>query len=75
LKRLGILGGLSAESTVSYYQIIIREYVRRYRDVYYPEIIIFNASLGQFLDWEEADRWDLATNKIVLRRNAWKCTA
>lgn len=65
MKRLGILGGLSAESTVSYYQIIIREYVRRYRDVYYPEIIIFNASLGQFLDWEEADRWDLATNKIV----------
>lgn len=65
MKRLGILGGLSAESTVSYYQIIVHEYVKKYGDLYYPEIVIFNANFGQFLDWEETNRWDLVTNKIV----------
>ena len=40
-RRIGILGGLSPESTVVYYEHITRTYTARYGDYGYPEILIY----------------------------------
>lgn len=57
-KRIGILGGLSPESTVSYYLHITRSYTERFGDYGYPEILIHSVNLEQFHRWRSAGRWD-----------------
>jgi aspartate racemase len=53
-KRIGILGGISAESTLLYYNHIIKGYYRRKQDDYYPEIVIFSLNFGRFTDLENS---------------------
>ncbi|MDH5769917.1 MAG: hypothetical protein OEZ25_01315 [Candidatus Bathyarchaeota archaeon] len=43
-KRIGVLGGLSPESTVTYYEYITRTYRERFDDHSYPEILIYSVS-------------------------------
>ena len=52
-KRIGILGGISAESTVRYYDRIIKGYFERRRDYYYPEVVIFSLNFQRFTDLED----------------------
>jgi aspartate racemase len=58
-KKIGILGGLSPESTVEYYLHITRAYTRRFGDYGYPEIIIYSVTFQPYVDWPAEDRWDL----------------
>jgi aspartate racemase len=58
-KRIGILGGMSPESTVEYYQYITRAYTQRFGDYGYPDIIIYSVSFQPYVDWPNEDRWDL----------------
>ena len=57
MKRIGILGGASPESTVSYYRYITREYTRRLGDHGYPEILIYSVTFQRFIDWMHAGDW------------------
>jgi len=57
-KRIGILGGLTPESTVTYYLHIVRTWQQRHRDHRYPEIVVYSESFQQFEDWMEAGEWD-----------------
>ena len=63
-KRIGILGGMSPESTVEYYQYITRTYTQRFGDYGYPEIIIYSVSFQPYVDWPGADRWDLVAQGL-----------
>ena len=63
-KRIGILGGMSPESTVEYYRYITRTYVERYGDHAYPEVLIYSVSFQPYVDWPEADRWDLVAQGL-----------
>jgi aspartate racemase len=56
-KRIGILGGMSPESTVEYYQYITRTYTERYGDYGYPEILIYSVSFQPYVDWPSEGRW------------------
>ena len=58
-KRIGILGGMSPESTAEYYQYIIHAYQKRFGNHGYPEIIIYSVSFQDYVDWPKAGRWDL----------------
>ena len=58
MKRIGILGGTTPESTVTYYRRITREHVRRFGDHAYPEILIYSVSFQQYIDWMRAGDWD-----------------
>ncbi len=51
-KRIGILGGISHESTIKYYELILQKYYQRYNDYYYPEIVIFSLDFQKFTDFE-----------------------
>jgi aspartate racemase len=57
-KRIGILGGMSPESTVAYYEYITRTYTERFGDYGYPEIIIYSVSFQPYVDWPNQEQWD-----------------
>lgn len=59
MKTIGILGGMSPESTVAYYEYITRTYIERLGDYGYPEVIIYSVSFQPYVDWPNAGRWDL----------------
>lgn len=63
-KRIGILGGMSPESTIEYYQHITRTYTQRFGDYGFPEIIIFSVSFKPYVDWPNAGRWDLVAQGL-----------
>jgi aspartate racemase len=63
-KRIGILGGMSPESTVEYYQYITHAYTERFGDYGYPEIIIYSVSFQPYVDWPGQDRWDLVAQGL-----------
>lgn len=58
-KRIGVLGGMSPESTSEYYQYITRTYTQRFGDHGYPEIIIYSVTFQPYVDWPKDGRWDL----------------
>jgi aspartate racemase len=63
-KTIGILGGMSPESTVAYYEHITRTYTERFGDYGYPEILIYSVSFQPYVDWPEEDRWDLVAEGL-----------
>lgn len=64
-KRIGIIGGLSPESTVSYYLYITRNYAERFGNYDYPEIIIYSVNLENYHKWRSINRWDLIIDDLV----------
>ena len=63
-KIIGILGGMSPESTTEYYEYITRNYTKRFGDYGYPEIIIYSVSFQPYVDWPNEDRWDLVAQGL-----------
>jgi len=55
MKRIGILGGMSYESTIKYYDLILQKYYDRYQDYYYPEILIYSLNFQKVIDYELGD--------------------
>jgi len=52
-KRIGILGGISHESTIKYYEYILTKYYAKMRDYHYPEVIIFSLDLAKLTEFED----------------------
>jgi aspartate racemase len=63
-KKIGILGGLSPESTVAYYEYLTRAYTERFGDYGYPEILIYSVSFQSYVDWANEERWDLVAQGL-----------
>ncbi len=63
-KTIGILGGMSPESTVAYYEYITRTYTKQFGDYGYPEILIYSVSFQPYVDWPNGDRWDLVAEGL-----------
>ncbi len=55
VKKIGILGGMSYESTIKYYELILQKHYEKYRDYSYPEIIIFSLNFQKVIDYELGD--------------------
>ncbi|HEV2248560.1 MAG TPA: amino acid racemase [Terriglobia bacterium] len=58
MKRIGLIGGLSPESTVHYYEIICRDYNRRVGGLNFPEITIQSLNLQRLRPLFERGDWD-----------------
>lgn len=52
-KRIGIIGGISHESTIKYYEFILKKYFARKRNYHYPEVVIFSLNLAKLVGFEE----------------------
>ena len=55
MKKIGILGGISAISTVEYYNNILYFYYDKYKNYYYPEINIESLNFQYFTDLEDCN--------------------
>ena len=64
-RKIGILGGMSPESTTVYYEHITRTYTERFGDYGYPEILIYSVNFQKFVDWQRAGRWREATDEMA----------
>ncbi|MBO8128376.1 MAG: aspartate/glutamate racemase family protein [Peptococcaceae bacterium] len=72
MKKIGLIGGMSPESTGAYYQYITRRYVERFGDYGYPEIIIYSVTFQQFREWQENGNWEMAAWKMAEAADALK---
>lgn len=63
-KTIGILGGMSPESTVAYYETITRTYTERFGDYGYPQILIYSVSFQTYVDWPKEGRWELVAEGL-----------
>src|SRR5215470_4705604 len=55
---IGIVGGMSPESTLAYYKHIVRAHVAARGDHGYPRIVIASVSFQQYVEWQHAGAWD-----------------
>ena len=65
MKKIGILGGMSAESTTLYYEHITRTYTAQYGDYGYPEILIYSVNFQKFVDWQRNGQWHEAAREMA----------
>lgn len=64
-KTIGIVGGLSPESTANYYQMIVRQHFEFFADRYYPPIIIKSVSYQQYTDWRLNNQWEVIAEHLT----------
>jgi aspartate racemase len=64
-RTIGILGGMSPESTVMYYEYITRTYEQRFGDFGFPEILIYSVNFQRFSDWQREGRWMEAADEMA----------
>src|ERR1035437_8759369 len=65
MKKIGILGGMSPESTTLYYEQITRNYTEQYGDYGYPEILIYSVNFQKFVDWQRNGKWHEAAREMA----------
>ena len=65
MKTIGIVGGLSPESTILYYKYIVEEYRRRSGNEYYPKIVIYSVCFGKFIDLISSNKLDEAIELLL----------
>lgn len=65
LRKIGIVGGLSPESTIIYYRRIVRRCHEFFGDHTYPETIVYSVNFQRFIDWMSRERWDKITEQLV----------
>ncbi|NPE08661.1 MAG: amino acid racemase [Asgard group archaeon] len=66
MKKIGIIGGLSVESTFEYYKIIARSYNKIIGDSSSPNLVIDSLDLQKLTDWFAADEWDKVLEELYL---------
>lgn len=71
-KKIGIIGGLTPESTVSYYLHITRSIVEKFGNYSYPEIIIYSVNLENYHQWRDQNKWDLIVDDLIKSSNQLK---
>ncbi len=52
MKKIGILGGMSYESTIKYYDLLLQKYFNEFNDYNYPEILIYSLNFQKVIDYE-----------------------
>ncbi len=65
MKKIGILGGMSPESTTLYYEHITRTYTARFGNYGYPEILIYSVNFQKFVDWQHKGQWNDAAREMA----------
>lgn len=54
---IGIVGGMSPESTAIYYEHIVRRHQLEFHNHGYPPIIITSVSFQQYIEWQHDAAW------------------
>ncbi len=65
MKTIGMLGGMSWESTSVYYQLMNREVQRRLGGVHSMKALICSFDFGEIEALQAAGRWDEASGRLA----------
>jgi aspartate racemase len=65
LKTIGLIGGLSWESSAEYYRIINEATRNRLGELYSAKILMFSVNFAEIEQYQHLGRWDLATQIMV----------
>ena len=65
MKKIGLIGGITPESTVLYYQILNRLNANQLGKVHSAELIINSFDFGQISQLVKQGRWDLLDKKMA----------
>jgi aspartate racemase len=65
VKTIGLLGGMSWESTVSYYQIINREVADALGGLHSAKLILYSVDFHEVEQLQHADRWNDAASLLA----------
>ncbi|PRZ14274.1 aspartate racemase [Laceyella sediminis] len=65
MKRIGILGGLTAESTTLFYNSLTRLYIEQHGDNGYPEIVIFSVRFQHFFNAFKQGDWEYCAQYLA----------
>jgi aspartate racemase len=63
-KTIGLVGGMTPESTVSYYEEIIQLYEHYFDDYAFPEIIVYSVSFQSYVDWMYDENWQKIADSL-----------
>ncbi len=64
MKTIGIIGGMSAESTAHYYALINQLVRKRLGGLHSAETIIWSVDFAEIAEMQARDQWDLAGKKL-----------
>ncbi len=65
MEIIGVLGGMSWESTVVYYQLMNREVRRRMGGAHSAEILLYSVDFGRIEALQHAGEWALLTREMI----------
>ena len=65
MKTIGLIGGLSWESSAEYYRIINREVQRRLGGTHSAKTLMYSFDFGEIEELQEAARWDDARDLMI----------
>lgn len=65
MKRIGILGGMMPDSTVLLYETIITNYVKKFGNHNYPEIVIFSVNFDKVFALQESGNVNDYVNELT----------
>lgn len=51
-KRIGIVGGVSPQSSALFYKLLVEKHFFKNKDYYYPEIVMFSVDFGKIKDFQ-----------------------
>ena len=61
---IGIIGGMSPESTATYYKHIVRRHEAEFHDHSYPRIVIVSVSFQKYVTWQHQGNWNQITGEL-----------
>ena len=65
MKRIGILGGMSYESTIKYYDLLLEKYYEKFKNYHYPEVLIFSVNFQKLIDYELGENQEKYVNYLM----------
>jgi aspartate racemase len=65
MKTIGMIGGMSWESSAVYYQIINREIQKRLGGVHSAQALMYSFDFGEISALQASGRWDDATDRMA----------
>lgn len=72
MKTIGLIGGMSWESTVPYYRIINEEVKNRLGGLHSAKIILYSVEFDEIEKCQSSGDWKKSGDILAKRRRGWK---
>jgi len=72
MKVIGLIGGMSWNSTMEYYRIINESFSRKLGGLHSPRLVLYNLDFDEIQRAQHEDRWDDLTSILINAGNAVK---